>query len=299
MTIKITSATFSACVVGKDGIPADNLPVIALVGRSNVGKSSLINCITGRRELARTSSLPGKTLTINYYCINEEFYLVDLPGYGYAKASKVTKQRIQNMMNEFFAESKNLKGVIQVLDVRHKPSPLDAQMQGWIRDQKLNSLAVLTKSDKLSHQQVLKMREAIAKDLKIGFSMVFSAKTAIGKEDFLDAIEKVLAGLEIKGVEGKGRKPQSQPRQNAERSRRGGAPAGGRPDQSGDRGRRPPGKPADKPGEKQSDKQTDKPADKPKVQPSTSPETPGQAPEPRPGQSRRRRWKNRKKQPET
>lgn len=325
MTIKITAATFSACVVGKDGIPNDQLPVVALVGRSNVGKSSLINCITGRRELARTSSMPGKTLTINYYCINEEFYIVDLPGYGYAKASKVTRQRIQAMMNEFFSESKNLKGVIQVIDIRHKPSPLDAQMQLWIKDQKINNIAVLTKADKLSHQQLQKMRVTIAKDLKIGFTLVFSAKSASGKEDFLDAVEKILSGLEIKSSDNKGRKAPSQPRTGAERSRRSRSPGAGKTDEpktgtrqtkkgvQADRPKSPARRPTQqtdraKPGEKKLDGQPDtanapaRPAKKPDQ--STQPDQPQEA---RPGQSRRRRWKGRKsrdnddkkKQPET
>lgn len=206
MTIKITSATFSACITSSSGLPADELPVIALVGRSNVGKSSLINSITGRKELARTSSLPGKTLTINFYCINEAFYIVDLPGYGYAKASKVTRARIQAMMNEFFAECKNLKGVVQVLDIRHKPSPLDIQMQDWIRDQKFNHFVVLTKADKLSNQQAIKMRTSIARDIKGAYSIFFSAKTFNGKDDFLDAIEKVIAGLEFKSGDGRQKK---------------------------------------------------------------------------------------------
>jgi len=209
MPIKITSATFSACVTSKDALPADNLPVVALVGRSNVGKSSLINTITGRKELAKTSSLPGKTLTINFYCINEQFYIVDLPGYGYAKASKVTKQRIQVMMNEFFSECKNLKGVIQFLDVRHKPSPLDVQMNEWIKEQKINFIAVLTKADKISHQQVQKMRAAILKDLKMNFALVFSTKNLSGKEEFLDAIEKIISGFEFKSIDSRPRKPQT------------------------------------------------------------------------------------------
>jgi GTP-binding protein len=292
MTIKITSATFSACVVGKDGLPDDQLPVIALVGRSNVGKSSLINCITGRKELARTSSLPGKTLTINYYCINELFYIVDLPGYGYAKASKVTRQRIQNMMNEFFAESKNLRGVVQVLDIRHNPSPLDTQMQSWIKDQKINSIAVLTKADKLSNQQVIKMRTSIVKDLGVSFAMAFSAKSAAGKDDFLDAVEKIIAGLELKAPD---------------RSRKGALPS--REPRSKQENRRPPRNPAKpespdagKPSEKTSPDKS--PA---KVQESDKGRqaVPGQ--EPRSGQNRRRRWKNKKsggsddkkKQPET
>lgn len=216
MTIKITSATFSACITSSSGLPADELPVIALVGRSNVGKSSLINAITGRKELARTSSLPGKTLTINFYCINEAFYIVDLPGYGYAKASKVTRARIQAMMNEFFAECKNLKGVVQVLDIRHKPSPLDIQMHDWIRDQKFNHFAVLTKADKLSNQQAIKMRTSITRDIKGAYSIFFSSKTFNGKDDFLDAIEKVIAGLEFKSGDGRQKKqhPRNDDRQN-------------------------------------------------------------------------------------
>ena len=215
MTIKITSATFSACITSSSGLPADELPIIALVGRSNVGKSSLINAITGRKELARTSSLPGKTLTINFYCINEAFYIVDLPGYGYAKASKVTRARIQSMMNEFFAECKNLKGVVQVLDIRHKPSPLDIQMHDWIRDQKFNHFAVLTKADKLSNQQALKMRTSITRDIKGAYSIFFSAKTFNGKDDFIDAIEKVIAGLEFKSGDIRQKKhPRSDERQN-------------------------------------------------------------------------------------
>ena len=198
MTIQITAASFSACATSKEGLPNDNLPVIALVGRSNVGKSSLINSVTGRKELARTSSLPGKTLTINYYCINDSFYLVDLPGYGYAKASKVTRIKIQSMMNDFFAECKNLKGVVQVIDIRHKPSPLDIQMHEWLQEQKFNGFAVLTKLDKLSNLQAIKMKNTIVKDIDNVYVSTFSSKTAYGKDEFLDAVEKVLAGFQFK-----------------------------------------------------------------------------------------------------
>jgi GTP-binding protein len=198
MTIKITSATFSACITSKNELPKDNLPIVALVGRSNVGKSSMINSITGRKELARTSSMPGKTLTINFYCINDAFYLVDLPGYGYAKASKATKSRIQQMMNEFFGECDNLKGVIQVIDVRHRPSTLDLQMRDWIQEQRFNGFVVLTKNDKLSNQQSLKMRAAIAKDIGGAFMVVYSSKSMTGRDDFLDALEKVVAGYTFK-----------------------------------------------------------------------------------------------------
>jgi len=198
MTIKITSATFSACITSKEGFPADNLPIIALVGRSNVGKSSLINALTGRRELARTSSMPGKTLTINFYCINDSFYIVDLPGYGYAKASKNTRAKIQLMMNEFFCECKNLKGVVQVLDIRHRPTPLDFQMYEWIREQHLNGFVVLTKTDKLSNQQVVKMRNSITRDIRGVFNILYSSKNFVGREEFLDAVEKVISGFVFK-----------------------------------------------------------------------------------------------------
>lgn len=197
MTMKITSASFHACAVGKEGLPKDELPIIALVGRSNVGKSSLINTLTGRRELARTSSLPGKTLTINFYLFNELFYLVDLPGYGYAKASKATKKAIQEMMNEFFGECDRLKGIIQVLDIRHEPSKLDVNMFTWIKEQKYNYLSVLTKTDKLSNQQVIKMRKKILRSLNIDFSLLFSSKNASGRNELLDALEKIVSGLVV------------------------------------------------------------------------------------------------------
>ncbi len=205
MAIKVTSALFTNCITAKEGLPDDGLPVIALVGRSNVGKSSLINTLANRRELARTSSLPGKTLTINFYNFNDQFYLVDLPGYGYAKASKVTRQRIQVMMNEFFVECKSLKAVVQILDSRHKPSSLDIQMYDWLRDQKFNYIAVLTKIDKLGNQNLAKMKKTILKDMGLNLALTFSAQTSAGKEEILDAIEKILAGYQFKSADPRAR----------------------------------------------------------------------------------------------
>ena len=198
ITNRITSATFSACITNKEGLPKDDLPIIALVGRSNVGKSSLINSLTGRKELARTSSMPGKTLTMNFYCINDAFYLVDLPGYGYAKASKATRNKIQAMMDEFFSSCNNLKGVVQIIDIRHKPSTLDLQMHNWLKEQHFNGFAVLTKSDKLSNQQIVKMRAAISKEIRGVYLMCYSSKTVAGRDEFLDAIEKILGGFAFK-----------------------------------------------------------------------------------------------------
>ncbi len=203
ITNRITSATFSACITNKEGLPKDDLPIIALVGRSNVGKSSLINSLTGRKELARTSSMPGKTLTMNFYCINDAFYLVDLPGYGYAKASKATRNKIQAMMDEFFTSCNNIKGVVQIIDIRHKPSTLDLQMHNWLKEQHFNGFAVLTKADKLSNQQVVKMRSTISKDIRGVYLMCYSSKTVAGRDDFLDAIEKILGGFAFKVTESK------------------------------------------------------------------------------------------------
>lgn len=203
ITSRITSATFSACIVKKDDLPKDDLPIVALLGRSNVGKSSLINSLTGRKELARTSSTPGKTLTMNFYCINDAFYLVDLPGYGYAKASKATRNKIQAMMDDFFTSCTNLKGVVQIVDIRHKPTPLDIQMHNWIKEQRINGFVVLTKSDKLSNQQVVKMRSQILKEISGTYAIVYSSKLVLGRDEFLDALEKILAGFEFKIVESK------------------------------------------------------------------------------------------------
>lgn len=203
ITSRITSAVFSACITNKDDLPKDDLPIVALVGRSNVGKSSLINSLTGRKELARTSSMPGKTLTMNFYCINDAFYLVDLPGYGFAKASKATRNKIQAMMDDFFNYCSNLKGVVQIVDIRHKPSPLDIQMHNWLKEQHLNGFVVMTKSDKLSNQQNIKMRSQILKEIRGTYTMVYSSKTLVGRDEFLDAVEKIIAGFEFKVVEPK------------------------------------------------------------------------------------------------
>lgn len=196
--MKITSATFHACVTGLESLPPEKLPIIALVGRSNVGKSSLINTLVGRREMAKTSSRPGKTLTINFYLINEQFFLVDLPGYGYAKASRVTRQRIQKMMDEFFQGCTEIKGLVQIIDSRHPPTTLDKQMYAWIRERGYQYLPVLTKVDKLSQQQAHRMKRNAQQELGLGNIVMFSAKTGQGREELLAAIESLLEGRAFK-----------------------------------------------------------------------------------------------------
>lgn len=247
MSEKITAAAFVACVVNKEGLPKDEKPIVALVGRSNVGKSSLINTVVGRRDMAKTSSTPGKTLTINFYLINDAFYIVDLPGYGYAKASRVTKTRIQTMMNEFFEECHTLKGIVQVMDIRHPPSTLDRQTFAWLRELGINYMSVLTKSDKLGQQQARVMERQYLKDLDLPVTLLFSSKTGQGKDQFIDAIMMLLSGRSVNlpeksSAEGKRRgprKPAGAPSQQRSREPR---PERSRPDPAREQGA--PGTPA-------------------------------------------------------
>lgn len=154
--------------------PQNNLADIALVGRSNVGKSSLINKILGRKSLARVSSSPGKTATINFYDIDGAFNLVDLPGYGYAKVSKVEKEKWGKMIETYLTRRDNLVQVIQLVDMRHKPSADDITMFNWITSNGFTPIVVATKKDKLKnsqHEEALKqIKDTLGTDTVIPFS---------------------------------------------------------------------------------------------------------------------------------
>ncbi|MDD4549569.1 MAG: ribosome biogenesis GTP-binding protein YihA/YsxC, partial [Syntrophomonadaceae bacterium] len=128
----IKSADFKGVFVDIGDLPAGDMPEVALVGRSNVGKSSLINKIVNRRHLAKSSSTPGKTRTINYYLINDQWYMVDLPGYGFAKVSATEKVKWGKMVEKYLSERQQLRGVIQLVDIRHKPSEDDVLMKEWL-----------------------------------------------------------------------------------------------------------------------------------------------------------------------
>jgi len=166
--------------------------MIALVGRSNVGKSSMINTLSGRREMAKTSATPGKTLTCNFYLINESFYLVDLPGYGYAKVSRVTRERIQTMVDEFFTDNTRLKGIIQIMDLRHPPTNMDVSMFNWIRGGGSRYLPLVTKADKLGQGEMHRMFKLYRQKMDAPGMIVFSAKTGQGKDDLLDAVRAMI-----------------------------------------------------------------------------------------------------------
>lgn len=147
--------------------PSENIEEIAFVGRSNVGKSSFINAFLGRKSLAKTSSIPGKTRTINFYNIDNKFRLVDLPGYGYAKVSKKEKEKWDKLINEYLHDRENLKEVFLLVDIRHEPTDLDLQMYDWIIDSGFTGFIIATKYDKISKNQLQKHISAIMKKLDV------------------------------------------------------------------------------------------------------------------------------------
>ena len=147
--------------------PSENIEEIAFVGRSNVGKSSFINAFLGRKSLAKTSSTPGKTRTINFYNIDNKFRLVDLPGYGYAKVSKKEKVKWDKLINEYLHDRENLKEVFLLVDIRHEPTDLDRQMYDWIIDSGFTGFIIATKYDKISKNQLQKHISAIMKKLDV------------------------------------------------------------------------------------------------------------------------------------
>src|SRR5665647_847719 len=150
MLLQIKRAEYSGTFVDIGQLPEGDLPEIALVGRSNVGKSSLINKLVNRKKLAKSSSTPGKTRTINYYLINEQWYLVDLPGYGFAKVSKAEREKWGRMIENYLQNRSQVQGVIQLLDIRHAPNENDILMKNWLQHCDIPILMIATKADKVS-----------------------------------------------------------------------------------------------------------------------------------------------------
>ena len=178
-------------------LPDNTLPEIAFAGKSNVGKSSLINAVMNRKSLARTSAQPGKTQTINFYNINDAFYLVDLPGYGYAKANEAVKAQWGKMIERYLRSSKKLKAVFLLIDIRHEPSANDKQMYQWILYQGYHPIIIATKMDKLNRSQIPKAVKTVKQGLEAEKDAVvipFSAQTKQGREEIYDLIDNLLAG---------------------------------------------------------------------------------------------------------
>lgn len=176
-------------------LPDNQMPEFAFVGRSNVGKSSLINKLVNRKALARTSQQPGKTQTINYFRLNDSFYFVDLPGYGYAKVSKELQVKWGKMIERYLLKSKQLKLIFQLVDIRHEPSAGDKQMHDWIAANKLPSIVLVTKADKVSRSQISKQLAMIRKELKLKSSdrlIACSKETGLGFDEVWGVMEEYL-----------------------------------------------------------------------------------------------------------
>lgn len=196
--MRIIRSELEAVAVRPNQYPDASLDEIAFVGRSNVGKSSLLNLLTNRKSLARVSGNPGKTRTINFYLINDAFRFVDLPGYGYAKVSKSITADWDRMMDDFFKQRKNLKRVVQLVDIRHEPSKLDIQMYEYLRSYGLDGLVCATKADKISGNQKQKNLSIIRKSLSLGKEdkiVPVSALKKTGHDVLLDYIAEEL-GIE-------------------------------------------------------------------------------------------------------
>lgn len=173
--------------------PVHDLPEIAFAGKSNVGKSSLLNAMLGRRALARTSSQPGKTQTINFYGVEDKFVFVDLPGYGYAKVSKVDRERWGKLIEGYLEKRPNLKKVILLIDIRHEVGKNDIMMYDWIKHYHNEVVVVATKADKIKRSQLQKQLSVIRKGLSLTMQdklIAFSAETKQGKDELWQVIEE-------------------------------------------------------------------------------------------------------------
>ena len=190
--MKITSAELKIMATRRSQYPEDMKSEFLLVGRSNVGKSSFINTLLGRKNLARTSSHPGKTQTLNFYEVNKEFYLVDVPGYGYAEVSKKRREKFGKMIEEYLETRKQLKRVFMIVDFRHKPTEDDVLMYNFLKYYNLPVTIVATKADKIGASKKDKCKKQITDtlDLVVGDDLViFSSVTKEGKDKVMKTIE--------------------------------------------------------------------------------------------------------------
>ncbi len=178
-------------------LPENSMPEVAFSGKSNVGKSSLINALMNRKSLARTSAQPGKTQTINFYNVNDSIYFVDLPGYGYARANESIKAQWGKMIENYLHQSRQLRAVFLLIDIRHKPSENDCIMYDWIIGHGFKPIIIATKLDKIKRSQIQKQVKLLGetlgaeKDTRI---IPFSAVTKQGREEIYEIIEEILQG---------------------------------------------------------------------------------------------------------
>lgn len=198
--MEIKKAEFSLSSPMVTMCPKDVKPEYAFIGRSNVGKSSLINMLTGHGHLAKTSATPGKTLLINHFIINNEWYLVDLPGYGFAKRSKKEQQRLQQMISGYILQREQLVNVFLLVDIRHEPQKIDLEFIQWLGESSVPFAIVFTKADKLSQSKAAQNVESYKKVLLESWDelppvFVTSSEKKLGRDEVLDYIEEINRSL--------------------------------------------------------------------------------------------------------
>ena len=199
--MKIRSSEIVVSAIRKEQYPAEGLPEIALVGRSNVGKSSATNALLNRRNFARTSQTPGKTRTINFYKINNEFYFVDLPGYGYAKVSKSEKDKWGVIMERYLQDRQELCAIFLLVDIRHEPTNDDVMMYEWIKHFGYNCVVIATKADKISRGQYQKHISIIRKKLQLEKDEKVIPLSSSQKTGVEDVWNEIIAQYEEHGYE--------------------------------------------------------------------------------------------------
>ncbi|NLP36901.1 MAG: YihA family ribosome biogenesis GTP-binding protein [Firmicutes bacterium] len=194
--MKIKTAEFIISAAKSEQFPQDRLPEIAFVGRSNVGKSSLLNSLVKRKQLAKTSSTPGKTQLINFFLINKAFYLVDLPGYGFARVSQAMKKQWGRIIEEYLATRETLMLVVLLVDVRHPPTANDRDMYQWLIHYNLPTVVVATKADKVSRGSLQKHINQIRQGLNLGSEgpvILYSVQTSQGRDDLWRIIKQYIS----------------------------------------------------------------------------------------------------------
>lgn len=192
--LEIKSVEFHRAAYQAGDFPRDRRPQFAMVGRSNVGKSSLINAVLNRKSIARVSQTPGKTQAIHFYLINGKFHLVDLPGYGYAKVPRSVKSSWTQLVRGYLEESEALRLIFLLLDARREPGEQDLQMHGWTSAAEIDERVVLTKSDKLSNNELVRQRAEIARDLGVDPATLIAA-SAVTKRGIEDVRREIASRL--------------------------------------------------------------------------------------------------------
>lgn len=193
--MKITSVDFVTSAVRKSQYPEDKKAEFLMIGRSNVGKSSFINTLVNRKNIARISSIPGKTQTLNFFLINNDFYLVDVPGYGFAKVSKSLKNKFGVIIEDYLKDRENLKMVFMLVDFRHKPTNDDVLMYDYLKYYKIPVTIIATKNDKVSKNSYVKNEKIIRETLNLDENddiILFSSVSKLGKQDVYQKIENII-----------------------------------------------------------------------------------------------------------